>query len=76
MATKGKGKGKAKAAVVPTQDQIKARATEIMEEAGVGFVKAAIYARREFGLVPKNLGKVRLGKKAAAKAAAAAAATA
>lgn len=62
-----------KVAAPPTQEQIKERAAQIVAESAgtdkpIGFVKAAIYARREFGLVPKNLGKVRIGKRAAARA--------
>ncbi len=62
-----------KVAAPPTQAQIKERAEQIVAETAgtdkpLGFVKAAIAARKEFGLVPKNLGKVRIGKRAAARA--------
>ena len=59
----------------PTKENILARALEIQEQDEVGFVKAMIRARKEFGLVSPNVGKPRLSKKeqAAQEAAAASA---
>lgn len=50
-------------ALEPTKENILARTLEIQERDGVGFVKAQIRARKEFGLVSPNLGKPRLSKK-------------
>lgn len=47
----------------PTKENITARAVEIQEADGIGFVKALIRARKEFGLVSPNVGKPRLSKK-------------
>ena len=47
----------------PTKENIQARATAIMTEQNVGFVKALIRARKEFGIVSANVGKVRLTRK-------------
>jgi hypothetical protein len=49
-----------------TKENIQARAEAIMAEAGVGFVKALIRARKEFGLVSPNAGKERAPKVATA----------
>lgn len=50
----------------PTKANIQARAEAIMAEANIGFVKALIRARKEFGLVSPNVGKVRPAKNAEA----------
>lgn len=42
-----------------TKANIEARATEIMKETGLGFVRSLIRARREFGLISPNVGKTR-----------------
>lgn len=47
----------------PTKANIQARAEAIMAEQNVGFVKALIRARKEFGIVSANVGKVRLTRK-------------
>lgn len=56
MAKKGAAKRNKKA---QSADAIQARALEIMQETGKGFVRSLIAARNEAGLVSPNRGKVR-----------------
>lgn len=48
---------KAQKEAAKQREAIQNRAQEIMEEAGIGFVKALIRARREAGLVPEFIRK-------------------
>jgi hypothetical protein len=68
--TASKRNSKGKVAAAPTKEQIIERATAIQTEQNVGFVKALIRARKEFGIVSANVGKPRLSKKAQAALAA------
>lgn len=74
MSNSTKATAKRNKKVDPTsKEALLASATAIQKAEGIGFVKAMIRARKAAGLVPANLGKERLSKKAQAALAAQAA---
>lgn len=64
----GKRLTKAQRAEAERKQAIQDRAVAIMDEAGIGYVRALIRARAEFGLVSPNKGKVRTPAAEAASA--------
>lgn len=67
MAKKGAAKRNSKAKA-QSKDAVQARALEIMQETGLGFVRSLIRARNEAGLVSPNRGKERAPAAEAASA--------